>query len=604
MASGIRIRAVAILNAALLSVMGFSVAADAAAETYVAAPDRTGIEKKVPEKPGLEAVIVPQAKRVHQGMIARFSSRSEYDPDGSIGEYWSGPLGNGSGSSFTIDTRRLKPGTYKVVLTVMDNHEQRDIATAVLDVAPALPEYHVRLREESAAAAPRETVTLHAGLTPGNPRAEYRFHFGDGTYTGWSAREEADHRYASPGTYTSYVEVRAEDTVFIAQRRVKVQAVPDRPGLSVDRQQTETGESLVFNGEPLRDAEGARYRFNFGDGSRSEWLDAPAARHTYARSGRYHAFLTARVGDREVRSDPIAVAIESAAPEPDIPAEPVAEEPAAPVIPVVEQPVDYRLDLSADRFRAQTGEAFVFEGALLPGEEGARYRFDFGDGSRSEWLDAPAARHTYGRSGRYHAFLSAVIEDREVRSEPIAVDVAVPVYMLDLKADTTMAERGRPVAFHAHIDPPGTGVRYRFDFGDGSVTVQETAGDAAHTYEHTGVYDAIVTAFVGRQRITGHVRVFVEEAEPAWLPYGAAALLALLLGGGLWSLFGLRGRKKAGLREEASVTMQAEEGTAKYRIDENLGSGAEMRLKAVADSGTQQVSCQGNLAGEARREHE
>jgi hypothetical protein len=434
-----------------------------------------------------EAVIEPQRLRVRQGKRAQFKSRSEYAPDGTVSERWKGPLRKGTGSCFVVETGGLEPGTYEVVLQIMDEHRQRDTASAVLVVDPVPPEYRLTLHAETDAAAVNDAVTLRAGIIPATPEAAYRFRFGDGTRSEWERGGEVHHRYAAPGFYDLRVEARIGKTLLSDAMRLEVKAV------------------------------------------------------------------------------------------------------------------DYSLQMKADRQQALPNEMLVFDGELLPGVEGIAYRFDYGDGNRSAWVDVPTVRYAYAKSGRYRPFLAAKIGDLEVRSDAITVDVKAIPHALHAWVDAMTTHSGDPVAVHARIDPPAEGASYRFDFGDGSTPLQGARAEVSHTYREAGDYDIEVTALVGTQRMVQRVRVTVAAAEPPWAGYGVAALALLLLGGG----FTLRTRKKTAAYDSGAVTMRAGEGRAAYEIDGDPDvGGTEMRLNAVADSGTQQVSSKGNLAGEARRKED
>jgi hypothetical protein len=156
------------------------------------------------------------------------------------------------------------------------------------------------------------SVQLNAGTTSGyvdkainftaqtdNRNVTYRFDFGEqGATTDWQASPRARHRYLTPGTYTTRVEVRSEDTSQTAtSNAVNIKIRTPRPtvkssvDLNVGPPSAPLGLPILFQAVAVDSDPKLRYRFNFGDGSSTAWTTDPNQTHSYQQAGRYATFV-------------------------------------------------------------------------------------------------------------------------------------------------------------------------------------------------------------------------------------------------------------------------------------------------------------------------
>ncbi|MBI4468834.1 MAG: PKD domain-containing protein [Acidobacteria bacterium] len=70
--------------------------------------------------------------------------------------------------------------------------------------------------------------------------------------------------------------------------------------------------------------------------------------------------------------------------------------------------------------------ALNLKAQVIPIPRSAQYKFDFGDGSPTEWLAEPATSHQYLTAGTYQPFLIAQVEEREFRSPLISIVAVEP----------------------------------------------------------------------------------------------------------------------------------------------------------------------------------
>ena len=82
------------------------------------------------------------------------------------------------------------------------------VMVAVTPEESAGPLPTITLRAEPPEAHPDDPVVFSAAGGPDDPGVEYRFHFGDGETSDWSAAREVSHTYAEAGSYNATVEVR------------------------------------------------------------------------------------------------------------------------------------------------------------------------------------------------------------------------------------------------------------------------------------------------------------------------------------------------------------------------------------------------------------
>ncbi len=130
----------------------------------------------------------------------------------------------------------------------------------------------------------------------------------------------------------------------------------------------------------------------------------------------------------------------------------------------------------------------TFEGEVNEGVAGVRYRWDFGDGTTANGLNAT---HTYQSAGEYVATLRGTgpgVDD----VDDVSITVEEEGFEVEIEADPDVGRAPLHVQFAATVDEdiPGP-ITVQWDFGDGA---RDSTNTATHTYRQPGEYTVLVTA--------------------------------------------------------------------------------------------------------------
>jgi hypothetical protein len=208
----------------LAKVGGKTVAESPAVTIAVERPMEGALEKTV-------AKISPSKLTVRQGEDAVFESLTTHDPKIKLfREEWTGPSGQqAEGRLFRVSTGNLTPGTYKIGLTVLDERQREDKASAMLEVLsrstgpgePVLPR-SLSLSADPQTSREGETVVFKINAEPYGMRTEYRLLFGDGEAREWSNEQRTEHVYGKAGSYNAIVLARIGNRMVLESRPVLV----------------------------------------------------------------------------------------------------------------------------------------------------------------------------------------------------------------------------------------------------------------------------------------------------------------------------------------------------------------------------------------------
>lgn len=204
-------------------------------------------------------------------------------------------------------------------------------------------------------------VNFRANLSRAQPGLKFRFVFGDGSASGWQSGADATHVYTSPGTFLAYVDVGLPVNGVMRQMGgtlrqpvivvpLTTAATPVRSGsvtpspkvsspttglsgltstvkgqkstdtsrvkvnLTTSANNIEVGKSVTLGAQPSNADGNLRYRYTFGDGTRSAWVESREMTHKFSRSGNFAARVdVARLNNRRLqlvgRSAPINFAV-------------------------------------------------------------------------------------------------------------------------------------------------------------------------------------------------------------------------------------------------------------------------------------------------------
>ena len=239
-------------------------------------------------------------------------------------------------------------------------------------------------------------VSFSAQLSRRYPNLRYRFVFGDGADTGWQDSSSATHAYRSAKSYRAYVDIGVQSGGSIKQaggsQRETVKVTESRSAdvkvtLSANPTSVEAGKPVTFNARTTPQSANVTYRFAYGDQTpMGAWQARAQATHRYKSAGQYLARVEVRSSDRNAPSSPAADSL---------------------TIEVTGKPdAKGAVDLNVSPGSALVGLPVFFQAVPSSAPAGARYRFNFGDGSSpTGWSSEPVQTHLYTAAGRYSAFV-------------------------------------------------------------------------------------------------------------------------------------------------------------------------------------------------------
>ncbi|MDJ0838882.1 MAG: PKD domain-containing protein [Acidobacteriota bacterium] len=226
---------------------------------------------------------------------------------------------------------------------------------------------------------------------------------------------------------------------------------------------------VFFDGTTSTDSDGAvvSYRWWFGDGSVAS---GPQVSHRYDEDGQYTVLMM-------VTDDAGASAGTTTTIDVGDNVGPTATFVVTPSAPRVNMPVFFDARESVDT-----------DGEIV------RYDWNFGDGTLLENQIVPTAEHTYLGAETYTVLLTAT--DNDGATGIAKVDVTVVGNELPtaaLSASPNPASVGEPIGFDAtaSTDADGEIIAYRYDFGDGTITVGGPL--IRHSYNRPGTYEVFLT---------------------------------------------------------------------------------------------------------------
>jgi large repetitive protein len=219
------------------------------------------------------------------------------------------------------------------------------------------------------------------------------------------------------------------------------------------------GETVSFDASGSSASGPATYKWDFGDGSLAEGMSAT---HAYEKAGSYRVRLWIDDGKGTECSTASCGTVVN---------------------------VSERVTVDLEGAEATcTGRTVTFR---ANGSGGAKYRWDFGDGTTAE--GGSSASHSYQKGGSYTVSVTAD------NGKGFACSTASD--SVNIKVNSTpIADAGENVAccvgqstsFDASgsSDPDGDSLSYRWDFGDGATSDEKST---SHVYEKSGNYRVVLT---------------------------------------------------------------------------------------------------------------
>lgn len=310
----------------------------------------------------------------------------------------------------------------------------------------------------------------------------YEWDFGDiSSKENIASGKSVNHTFELRGDYTVTLTTENESgDKNSAQTIIKALEAVGRPNAKIvtspDDPQGNAPLKIRFNGSGSNDDDGVieSYKWDFGDGS----MPAKTARaeHVYDKPGEYSVELTVtdNDGNEGKAKATITVLGEKTPPKAVIDTEPKE----------LTGPVPYQIIFNASKSKDPDGQIVDF-------------LWSFDDNTPQE--TTPVVTHTFDRIGVYKVKLVVTDNDdlkatKELQIKAIAKKKVAPSAVIE--TDVNSGVTPLDVSFDASksYDVDGEIISYRWDFGDGTPSVQGGAR-ITHMYERIGMFNAALTVF-------------------------------------------------------------------------------------------------------------
>jgi PKD repeat protein len=354
------------------------------------------------------------------------------------------------------------PGTYIVILTIMDEDGDFGTATEIINVKNVIPEVVVTYSQ----VAYEDEVVYLSGYGHDSPSdidtLTYSWDFGDGT-TGIG--KDVIHVYTDEGIYTVTLTV-TDVHGGSGTSTITVSVINPPPSADAGWLQYGKEDSAVnFLGTGLdtpSDQSSLSYSWDFGDGTSAA---GAAQSHTYSKSGAYMVILTVTDDNGDSGYDRIPLFVEN-------------------VVPTADAGADQLVYEDDTVFFIGIGSDTSSDIATLT------YSWDLGDGSTG---NGNSPTHVYSRNGLYTVILTVTDDDGAEACDETTVLVQNKAPGANAGADVTVDEDELVFFSGFAIDTPSDYplLEYEWDFGDGSSA--DFGKNPIHSYVQAGIYTVTFT---------------------------------------------------------------------------------------------------------------
>jgi uncharacterized repeat protein (TIGR01451 family) len=341
-----------------------------------------------------------------------FNATSSTDIDGLVSEYYfdfGDGKSSGWGQTSIISHIYADPAKmYTVKLNVRDDDNAISKNPAELEIAinyKPIARLSVDIKE---AYTYSDIVISGESSTDSDGQiAEYYFDFGDEQTSDWITTSTTTHQYID-GTKKYAISLKVKDDNGAISEEIPMTEIlilnrKPVPELLVEAKDIYVLDEVVFDASGSMDMDGAKLEFyiDFDDDSNSGWVTEPIIKHTYTNGPQdYSVELQVKDSDSEISTLVVPITVKNR-------------------VPIADAGSDQTVELSQE---------IAFDGSLSTDPEGnvLTYRWDFGDGTSTNWVDSAKTTHIYTESGEYTVTLT--VSDGTLTAEDACI-----ISVLDVK---------------------------------------------------------------------------------------------------------------------------------------------------------------------------
>ncbi len=343
---------------------------------------------------------------------------------------------------------------------------------------------------------------------------QYRFDWGGGNYSAWSSSTSASHAWSSAGTYSVKAQVRcathtsvesswsSSKAVNITSETVSTPTTPTGPsnGNTGTSYSYSTGDASSSLGHSIQ------YRFDWGDGSYSNWSSSTSTSHSWSSTGTKNVKAQVRCA-----SHTSVVSSWSSAKSVTISGETVST-PSTPTGP--------------SSGNVGTSYSYSTGGASSSLGHSLQYCFDWGDGNSSSWSSSTSVSHSWSSAGTYSVKAQArcATHTGVVSSWSSSMSVTISGETISTPSTPTGPGTGSTGTSYSYAtggasSSLGHNIEYRFDWGDGNISTWSSSTTASHSWISTGTYSVRAQA-----RCATHISVESSWSEAEVIVISAPSL--------------------------------------------------------------------------------
>jgi len=323
------------------------------------------------------------------------------------------------------------------------------------------------------------TGDIQGYFIPTHPQAGFAWDFdGDGTDDHMDQTEaNLSHAFTEPGRFAPVLNYRIGKAAFrcVENMSIEVMDVPPVALTGPDKLLTED-ELAIFNASGSHDtpSDNATLMFNwdFGDGNATDYGSSPVAMHAYEKAGTYQAKVEVKDRHGEVSEAGMKITVTNVAP-------------TAFAGNDITVPEDKEVTLTG-------------LGNDTPSDvPGLKFKWDLGDGNRTDWSQSPTVSHIYTQAGnRTATFFVKDMDGLEVNSSLVVrvFDIA-PWAQIDSPMNGGQFQMDQVIQFKGWGCDTASDMpllKFRWDFGDNNVTGWSDKGWANHSYGDVGPFDIML----------------------------------------------------------------------------------------------------------------